>query len=462
MSNPAIGNPVTDFDYDLLIIGAGSGGVRAARIAASHGARVAIIEESRPGGTCVIRGCVPKKLLVYGASFAAEIKDAAGFGWHIDGAVHDWGALITAKNTEINRLEAAYRDMLSNAGVLLIEGRGTLCGPNSVLVNDKVITAAKILIAVGGWPQLPDVQGLQEHAITSNEALDLQTRPSEIVIYGGGYIAVEFTGIFNALGSHVHLVYRGDKPLRGFDGDVRGHMADALKNRGVSLHLERVIVSVSEQNARKIVTLSDGTSINCDVVMSATGRRPNTANLGLEQAGVITDHKGAIEVDGDGRTNIASVFALGDVTDRVNLTPVALREGHIFADKFFGDGQRAMDYKNIPTAVFSQPPIATVGLSEEEAREGGEDITIYDQHFNAMRNTLSGRDEKTYMKLVVATKSDKVLGVHMIGPDAAEIIQGIAIAVKMGATKADFDATIAVHPSSAEEFVTMRTAREDR
>ena len=449
----------SSFDYDLIVIGAGSGGVRASRIAAGYGARVAVIEESRPGGTCVIRGCVPKKLLVYGAAFADEFEDAEGFGWTVQGATHDWAKLLASKDVEIDRLETVYRGLIKNAGATLIEGRGILTGPHSVAVGDTTITGEKILVAVGGWPHLPDVPGLQDVAITSNEALDLQERPEQIVIYGSGYIAVEFAGIFNALGSEVHLVYRGDMPLRGFDEDVRAHLADAISARGIHLHKGATISSVSKHGGKTNLLLSDGTSIDCDVLMAATGRLPNTAQLGLGVAGVETNAKGAIIVDENGQTNVSSIFAVGDVTDRVNLTPVALTEGHIFADRYFGDKPRVMSHETIASAVFSQPPIASVGMTEAEASAEYDDIEIYDSRFRAMRNTLSGRDERTYMKLIVDATSDKVLGVHMVGPDAAEILQGIAIAVKMGATKADFDATIGIHPSAAEEFVTMRTPR---
>ena len=451
----------TEFDYNLIVIGAGSGGVRASRIAAGYGAKVAVIEESRPGGTCVIRGCVPKKLLVYGAAFSDEIEDAAGFGWHIEGATHDWGKLIEAKNKEIDRLEGIYRSLISNAGADLYEGRGTLTGPNSVEVNGQTITADKILVAVGGWPQLPDVPGLREAAITSNEALDLTTRPAEMVIYGSGYIALEFAGIFNALGTTVHLVYRGDMPLRGFDEDVRAHMSEALQGRGIHLYPGCVISAVHEGDDKTKVELSDGTSLSCDVIMAATGRSPNTQSLGLELAGVDVNQKGAIIVDKHSQTNIASIFAVGDATDRVNLTPVALNEGHMFADTYFGNKLRIMDHKNIPSAVFSQPPIASVGMTETEAETAFDEVTIFESRFRAMRATLSGRDERTFMKLIVETKTDKVVGVHMVGPDSAEILQGIAIAVKMGATKADFDATVGIHPSAAEEFVTMRTPRKN-
>ena len=442
--------------FDLIVIGAGSGGVRAGRIAAGHGAKVAVIEESRPGGTCVMRGCVPKKLLVYGASFADEFEDAAGFGWQVQGPTHDWGKLIAAKDAELDRLEGIYRRLLANAGAELIDGRGVVTGPNSVQVGTRTLTGDKILIAVGGWPAHPDVPGL-DMAISSNEALDLPQRPSSIVIYGGGYIALEFAGIFNALGSDVHLVYRSDLPLRGFDEEVRQHIADCLVARGITLHDGTTISEVVKSEAGYQVALSDGTGLATDEVMVATGRKPKTDGLGLEAAGVEMNANGSIKVDAYSRTNIASIFAVGDVTDRINLTPVAIAEGHAFADTEFGGMDRTADHANVASAVFSQPSIASVGLSEEDAVAAHGKMRIYTAQFRAMRNTLSGRDEKTFMKLIVEDSSDIVRGVHMVGPDSAEIMQGIGIAVKMGATKADFDATIGIHPSAAEEFVTMRT-----
>ncbi len=442
--------------FDLIVIGAGSGGVRAGRISAGHGAKVAVIEESRPGGTCVMRGCVPKKLLVYGASFADEFEDAAGFGWQVGHASHDWGKLIAAKDAELERLEGIYRRLLANAGAELIEGRGVLTGPNNVQVAGRELTGDKILIAVGGWPAYPDVPGL-EMAISSNEALDLKERPDSIVIYGGGYIALEFAGIFNALGSDVHLVYRSDLPLRGFDEEVRSHIADCLTARGITLHAGKTISEVAKSKAGYEVMLSDGSALATHEVMVATGRKPKTDGLGLEAAGVEVNANGSIKVDAYSRTNIASIFAVGDVTDRINLTPVAIAEGHAFADTEFGGMDRKADHANVASAVFSQPSIASVGLSEEEAVASYGKMRVYTSQFRAMRNTLSGRDEKTFMKLIVEDSTDIVRGVHMVGPDSAEIMQGIGIAVKMGATKADFDATIGIHPSAAEEFVTMRT-----
>lgn len=450
---------IPDFDYDLIVIGAGSGGVRAGRIAAGHGARVAVVEADRPGGTCVIRGCVPKKLLVYGSSFGSDVEDAAGFGWQIEEAHHDWATLIAAKDAEINRLEGIYRMLLANAGADLIEGYGSITGPHHVSVGDKTYTAGKILLAVGGVPQLLDVPGMTEHAITSNEALDLPDRPEHIVIYGSGYIALEFAGIFAGFGSDVHLVYRGELPLRGFDEDVRSMIAPALEGRGITLHSGRTIAKIEAYDGQYQVTFDDGNTLLTDKVMAATGRRPNITGLGLEEAGVSINGKGAVIVDDRSCTSVPSIFAVGDVTDRINLTPVAIGEGHAFADSEFGGMPRTISHENIASAVFSQPPIASVGLSEVEAEKQFGSLTIYESRFRAMKNTLSGRQEQTYMKLVVSSDTDKIIGVHMMGPDAAEIMQGIAIAIKMGATKADFDAVIGVHPSAAEEFVTMRTPR---
>ena len=449
----------TEFDYDLIVIGAGSGGVRAGRIAAGHGAKVAVIEADRPGGTCVIRGCVPKKLLVYGAAVGGDLEDAAGFGWRINTPLHEWSALIAAKDKEISRLEAIYRSLLANAGADLIKGYGRISGLHEVSVGAKSYTAEKILIAVGGTPQLLDVPGMAEHAITSNEALDLTSRPQHIIIYGSGYIALEFASIFAGFGSEVHLVYRSNLPLRGFDEDIRKMIAPALEGRGITLHSGRMISKIEPEGASYQVTFDDGVAMKTDRVMAATGRRPNIIGLGLEELGIVLDKKGAIRVDEYSRTSAQSIFAVGDVTDRVNLTPVAIAEGHAFADSEFGGTLRNISHDKIASAVFSQPPIASVGLSEAEAEAEFGVLTVFESRFKAMKNTLSGRQEQTYMKLIVDFVSDKVVGVHMMGPEAAEIMQGMAIAVKMGATKADFDAVIGIHPSSAEEFVTMRTPR---
>ena len=447
------------YDYDLIVIGAGSGGVRAGRIAAGYGAKVAVIEGDRPGGTCVIRGCVPKKLLMYGAAFSADLADAPGFGWRVDHVSHDWSALIAAKDAELARLEAIYRNLLKNAGATLIEGWGKITSPHSVQVGDKTYSAETILIAVGGRPQMLDVPGMAAHAISSNEALDLPARPAEIVIYGSGYIALEFAGIFNGFGSKTHLVYRSDLPLRGFDADVRQHIATALSARGIILHPGATIDSVADNAGTKTSTLSTGDILTADTIMAATGRHPNTAGLGLDAVGVAYGDRGAIIVNEWSQTSVDNIYAIGDATDRLNLTPVAIAEGHAFADSLYGGRKRTADHANVASAVFSQPPIASVGMTEADAIAAGHQVTVFESQFRAMKNTISGRDEKTYMKLVVDAKTDHVLGVHMMGPDSGEIMQGVAIAIKMGATKADFDATIGIHPTAAEEFVTMRTPR---
>ncbi len=448
------------YDFDLIVIGAGSGGVRAARMSAAHGARVAVIEESRPGGTCVIRGCVPKKLLMYGSAFSAEAADAAGFGWQVTVDGHDWPALIDAKNRELDRLEGIYRSLLANVGVELIEGRGIITGPHHVMVDDRHLSAERILVATGGWPQIPEVPGLAEHGITSNEALDLAARPDRVLVYGAGYIAVEFASIFNGFGIETHLVFRADLPLRGFDEDIRQEAATALSGRGIILHPGCTLTNVTAQaDGAKSVGLSDGTGIIVDQVMAATGRGPNTSGLGLEAAGVTLGPNGEIPVDANSRSEAPSIYAVGDVTDRVALTPVAIAEGHAFADSIYGERPRQVTHVNIPSAVFTQPPIASVGLTEDEARSQYGEITIFTSRFNAMKNTISGRSEKTFMKLIVETSSDRVVGAHMLGPDAGEIMQGIGVAIIAGATKADFDATIGIHPTAAEEFVTMRTPR---
>ena len=447
------------YDYDLIVIGAGSGGVRAARISAGHGAKVAVIEGDRPGGTCVIRGCVPKKLLMYAAAFSADAEDASGFGWDIGVEGHSWANLMAAKNSELDRLEGIYRSLLQNAGAELIEGFATVTGPNRVTVNCQELTAERILIAVGGTPRLLNVPGMAEHAITSNEALELETFPKEIVIFGSGYIALEFAGIFNGLGAKTHLVYRSNLPLRGFDADIRSEVAIALEGRGVILHPEKTISSIAGSVDEKQISFSDGTVITADQVMAATGRSPNTAGLGLTEVSVAMGRRGEVIVDENSRTSVPSIFAVGDVTDRISLTPVAIAEGHAFADRTYGGINRVASHENVASAVFSQPPVASIGLNEADADKKYDAITVFESRFRALKNAISGRDEKNYLKMVVETASDRVVGVHMMGPDSGEIMQGIAIAIKMGATKADFDATIGIHPTAAEEFVTMRSPR---
>jgi len=446
------------YDYDLFVIGAGSGGVRASRIAAGFGARVAVAEEYRVGGTCVIRGCVPKKLLVYASHFSEDFEAAEGFGWSVGETSFDWKKLIERKDAEIDRLEGLYGQTLGGAGVEVIRGRATVEDANTVRVGDNTYTAQKILIAVGGWPSMPDVPGI-EHAITSNEALHLEEQPKRIVIVGGGYIAVEFAGIFHGMGSDVVQLYRSEQILRGFDDDLRNRLADEMRKKGIDLRTGVNVTAIEKKGAGVSLTLTDGSTLEADAVMYATGRTPNTKGLGLENAGVELAPNGAVKVDGYSRTNVPSIFAVGDVTDRVQLTPVAIKEGHAFALTEFKDTPVSPEHDAIPSAVFSQPPIGTVGLSEAEAREKHGEIEIYESDFRPMKHTLGGSTERAYTKLVVEKATDRVVGAHMIGVDAAEIIQGIGIAVKAGLTKAQFDATVAVHPSSAEEFVLMRNPR---
>lgn len=449
---------MSEFDYDLFVIGAGSGGVRAARIAANNGARVAIAEEYRVGGTCVIRGCVPKKIFVYASRFADEFEDAAGFGWTVEDCKFDWPSLIAAKDKEIARLEAAYRNTLDKSGVELFAERATLGGPNEIRLqkSGRTISAKTILVATGSHPNVdPKLPGI-EHTITSNDAFHLKEMPRRIVIAGGGYIAVEFASIFNGLGADVTLIYRGGKILRGFDEDLRDALTAAMINRGIRIITSQVFTRIDKTGTELLGHLTGGETLNADTIMFAIGRSPNTAGLSLEAAGVNLDGEGAVVVDGTSQTTAPSVYAVGDVTNRANLTPVAIREGHAFADTVFGHNSWSVDYSTIPTAVFSTPEIATVGFSEHEARTHFGEIHVYKVSFRPMKAILAGRDEPMLMKLVVDGATDRVLGVHVVGPDAAEIIQIAAIAVRMGAKKADFDQTVALHPSAAEELVTLR------
>ena len=449
---------MANFEYDLVVIGAGSGGVRAARIAASHGARVAIAEEYRVGGTCVIRGCVPKKLLVYASRFHGDFEDAKGFGWTIPEARFDWPTLIANKDNEIDRLEAAYRSTLARWKVETIASRAVVTGPNRVrfISSDRQVTARTILIATGGHPEISAITPGHELAITSNEAFHLKAQPRRILIAGGGYIAAEFAGIFAGLGTDTTLIYRGDQILRGFDQDLRDDVSAAMSKRGVKIVTGRTITSIGKTSDGLAATLSDGTELVVDQVMYAIGRRPNTLGLGLETAGVELKSNGAVIVDAHSRSNVPSIYAVGDVTDRVALTPVAIREGHAFADTAFGNKTWHADHTMIPTAVFTEPEIGTVGMTEAQARAMFETVDIYKTRFRPMKYVLAGRDERMLMKLIVDAKSDKVVGCHVLGPDAAEIVQMAAIAMKMGATKSDFDNTMALHPSAAEELVTMR------
>ncbi|EJM23898.1 MULTISPECIES: glutathione-disulfide reductase [Pseudomonas] len=446
------------YDFDLYVIGAGSGGVRAARFAAGFGAKVAVAESRYLGGTCVNVGCVPKKLLVYGAHFAEDFEQSSGFGWSLGEADFDWATLIANKDREINRLNGIYRNLLVNSGVTLHEAHAKIVGPHEVEVNGERYTAKNILIATGGWPQIPEIPG-HEHAISSNQAFFLKELPKRVLVVGGGYIAVEFAGIFHGLGANTTLLYRGDLFLRGFDGSVRNHLKEELTKRGLDLQFNADIARIDKQPDGSLkATLKDGRVLEADCVFYATGRRPMLDNLGLENTDVQLDDKGFIKVDEQYQTTEPSILALGDVIGRVQLTPVALAEGMAVARRLFKpEHYRPVDYKMIPTAVFSLPNIGTVGLTEEEAREAGHEVVIYESRFRPMKLTLTDCQERTLMKLVVDGKSDKVLGCHMVGPDAGEIVQGLAIALKAGATKRDFDDTIGVHPTAAEEFVTMRT-----
>ena len=446
---------MSDIDYDLFVIGAGSGGVRAARMAAGFGAKVAIAEEQYMGGTCVNVGCVPKKLYVYASEFGKGFSDAREFGWQGDVQRFDWTTLRDNKKTEISRLNAIYRNLLSGVDADIIDGRATIVNSNTVAVGDKHYTARKILIATGGWPHIPDFPG-SDLAVSSNEIFDLDSFPERIVIVGGGYIAVEFAGIFNGLGARVTQLYRGPLFLRGFDADIRAHASQEIRKSGVDLRFETNVESITRSADGLQLTLTDGETLTADTVLYATGRKPNLKGLGLENVNVDLTATGSIAVDGDFQTTEPGVFALGDCTDTMELTPVALAEGMAFARKQFGAAQPSVDYEFIPTAVFCQPNIGTVGFTEDEALAEFGEVTLYKSAFRPMKHTISGRDEKTFMKLIVDSASDRVVGVHMMGPDAGEIIQGIAIALKAGATKAIFDSTIGIHPTAAEEFVTMR------
>ncbi len=442
-------------DFDLFVIGGGSAGVRCARISAGHGARVGVAEERFWGGTCVNIGCVPKKLLVQAGEYGGWADDAAGFGWTIQKGPHDWSKLIAAKDREITRLEGIYRRLLNGAGATIFDARAVFIDPHTLDVGGKRITAEKIVVATGGHPVRPSIPGA-ELGIISDDAFYLERMPKRIAIVGSGFIAVEFAGIFSALGAEVHLIYRQPLPLRGFDQDVRESLAEALATQGVILHPGCQPEKLEAAGDGRVLTFGQGQKVEADLVFFATGRKPSTAGIGLEQAGVTTNAAGAVIVDDNLRTAQPHIFAMGDVTDRVNLTPVATAEGHALADTLFGKNPRGVSLRNVPSAVFSTPPVGTVGLTEEEAAAEGP-VDVYVTKFTPMRHTLSGRTRKTMMKLVVDQASQKILGVHMVGEDAPEILQGLAIAVVMGATKADFDRTIGIHPTAAEEFVTLRT-----
>ena len=447
---------MTKYDFDLITIGAGSGGVRASRFAATkYGARAAVIENRRVGGTCVMRGCVPKKLLVYGTNFAEEFQNSAGYGWPQNGSLLNWSRLIEAKDSELQRLEGIYHELLKSSGVEEISGTGRIIDAHTVDVDDTKLTTKYILVATGGYPAVPEVPGI-EHVINSDQALDLKELPKHIVIVGGGYIAVEFAGIFNAAGVETHLIFRADNLLRGFDEDVRKVLQDEIKKKGINLHASSQITSIQKADTKYRLDLQNREIIETDLVMYATGRRPNSIGIGLEEVGIEINDRGAVIVDETSKTAVDSIYAIGDLTDRINLTPVALEEGMAVIETIFGETPTAVDYTNVASAVFSQPPVASVGLTENEARDS-HDVDIYCSSFKPMKHTLSGSNERTMMKLIVDKNTDKVLGCHMVGPDAPEIIQGFAVALKCGATKTQFDSTIGIHPTAAEEFVTMRT-----
>jgi len=449
---------MSEYDYDLFTIGAGSGGVRASRIAASHGAKVAVAEEYRVGGTCVIRGCVPKKLFVYASSFAEEFEDAEGFGWTVGETSFSWEKLIANKDKEIDRLNGIYIRNLQNSGVEIFQSRAILKDAHTIHLNaeKRDVTADKILIATGGTPFLPaNVPGI-EHAISSNETFHLKTLPKRGIVVGGGYIAVEFAGIFNGLGVETKQLYRGEKILRGFDDDLRDGLTEEIRKKGVDLRTMSDITRIDKTEAGLVATLVDGEKIETDFIMYATGRSPNTEGLCLDLLGVKTKPNGAVEVDAYSQTSVPNIYAVGDVTDRAALTPIAIREGQAFAETVFNNNPIAVDHSIIPTAVFSQPELGTVGMTEAEARAKVGEVDIYKTSFRAMKHTMTGRQEKTFMKLVVDTKTQRVLGVHLMGPASGEMIQAVGIAVTMGATKQQFDQTVAVHPTAAEELVTLK------
>jgi glutathione reductase (NADPH) len=450
---------MAEFDYDLFVIGGGSGGVRCARFSAQFGAKVGVAEERYWGGTCVNVGCVPKKLFTYAAHFSEEVEAAKGFGWYMDQPGFDWPTLRDNKDTEINRLNGIYDRMLQNAGCDVFFERAVVADPHTVQLGEKQFTAKHILIATGSWPFVPDIPG-KEHAITSNDVFHMESLPKTIVIVGGGYIAVEFAGILHGLGTKVIQLYRGDMFLRGFDNEVRQVLAEEMAKKKIDVRFNEDITSIKRQGSGLHVDLKSGETVKAQMVMYSTGRVPLSGDMGLAEAGVDMAPNGAIKVDKHFQTSVPSIYALGDVIGHIQLTPVALAEGSVLAKHLFTDERPDMNYDFIPTAVFSNPNIGTVGLSEELAREKHGKLRVYTSRFRALKNTLTGSDEQTFMKLVVDDASDRVVGCHMVGPDAGEIMQGIGIALKAGATKADFDSTIGIHPTSAEELVTMREERQ--
>jgi glutathione reductase (NADPH) len=448
---------VAQYDYDLFTIGAGSGGVRASRLSASFGAKVAVAEERYLGGTCVNVGCIPKKLLVYAAHYAEDFADAAGYGWSVGGRRVDWEKLIANKNREISRLNGIYKKILGDAGVEIMEGHAEVLDAHTVAIDGKKTTAKFILVATGSWPLMPGIPGA-EYAISSNEVFYLPALPEKVIIVGGGYVGVEFAGIFHGLGVDTTQLYRGDLFLRGFDDDIRKILADEMRKRGVDLRFNTDVARIEKAGGSLKATLTGGDVIEADQILNATGRAPKTRELGLERAGVELQASGAVIVDEYSMSSVDSIFAIGDCTDRMMLTPVAIAEGVAVANTLFNGKPMKPNYLNVPTAVFSVPNCATVGLTEHQARELNFKVDIFRTAFKPLRHTLTGRDERTMMKLVVDQSTDRVLGCHMVGPDAGEIIQGLAVALNCGATKAQFDATIGIHPTAAEEFVTMRSA----
>ena len=452
---------MSGYDFDFFVIGAGSGGTRAARIAAAHGAKVGVAEERHLGGTCVNVGCVPKKLFTYAAHFAEDFEDAEGFGWTVGPRRHAWPKLIANKNREIARLNGIYERLIEGPGAEIFDNRAVFLDGHTLDVGGQRVTADKILIAVGGRPFVPGFDG-SGHVITSDDAFFLPELPERIVIVGGGYIAVEFAGIFSGLGAQVTLLYRGERFLRGFDDDVREFLADEMVKKGVDLRFNTDVRGVTRRSGGSFsVDLNDGETVETDLVMYATGRVPNTGGLELDAAGVATGSSGAVRVDADWRTNVDNIYAIGDVTDRIQLTPVAIQEGHALADALFDPSGKTVGYEFVPSAVFSQPEIGTVGYTEGEARARFGALDIYRSSFKPMKHTLSGRDERGLMKLVVVRETQRVVGLHIVGPSAGEMTQGFAVAINMGATKQDFDATIGIHPTAAEELVTMREPAPD-
>jgi glutathione reductase (NADPH) len=446
---------MAQYDYDLFTIGAGSGGVRASRMSASFGAKVAVAEERYLGGTCVNVGCIPKKLLVYASHYSEDFSDAAGYGWTVGERSADWRKLIANKDREISRLNGVYRKILSDNGVEIIEGHAEIVDPHTVTVDGKRHTAKYILVAVGSWPMVPKIPGA-EHAITSNEAFHLGSLPEKVIIVGGGYIGVEFAGILHGLGAHTTQLYRGELFLRGFDDDIRQTLAEEMRKRGIDLRFNRDIKRIDKAGDILRATLDGGQTIEADRILYATGRVPLTPNIGLDRAGVQLKENGAVVVDEYSKSSVDNIYAIGDCTDRMMLTPVAIAEGMAVANTLFNNKPTRPGYLNVPTAVFSTPNCGTVGLTEREARYRNFQVDIYRSSFRPLKHTLTGRDERTMMKLVVDGATDRVLGCHMVGPDAGEITQGLAVALNCGATKAQFDATIGIHPTAAEEFVTMR------